>query len=134
MKPFQRFFTIPKHSILGDLKDQAFGRQSGLVEGVRNGFDHRVVLKLAAGYIDSYRQPGRNVIQRVPQAGLPAGLAQYPLAEGKYKIGFFRDRDKFGRRDQTFRRMMPSTKGFHTHHRTGFEIYDWLVMELKLAA
>ncbi|MNZ67939.1 hypothetical protein D3C78_861970 [compost metagenome] len=71
-------------------------------------------MQLHGGQVDCHAQFAE--AQIVPFAQLPAGLVEYPLADGDDVAVLFGQRDELVRRDHAKFRMLPAQQGFDADH------------------
>ncbi len=115
---------------LGQFEFEKGWLQPGLQQDGANAFQKMLAAELHRGDVDRHRHRPQPGIQ--PCSGLPACLAQDPLADRQNQTSVFRDRHKLRRRDESSVRMQPAYQRLGAGNRTRLEIDFRLVMQHKL--
>ncbi|RMS60168.1 hypothetical protein ALP65_04561, partial [Pseudomonas aeruginosa] len=116
----------------GHLEDQVAGLQAVAQECVAHRVDQAGMGELQG------RKVHRDVPLRMPavqpEAHLPAGFVEHPLADLHDQAGLFRQRQELAGGDQPVLRMLPAQQRFHADHRSVRRQYLGLVVQDQLPA
>ncbi len=128
----QRLFRGAHHRALGQLQLQQLRRQSAAGQGVDHGVHDRRGVGLAGGQVHADHQPGVGKLG-VPPLGVPAGLAQHPLAQPDDQAGLLGQPDEPVRADQPQLRVLPADQRLDRQHPSVQQRHDRLVVQHELA-
>ena len=126
-------FDVAHGDAFGHLQLQVARREPGLRQDALDHTGQVAAVELARRNVDRHGEVGRTR-QVPPCAGLGAGAAQHPFADGHDQAAFLGQGNEFGRRNRAAVRMAPAYQGFHAHDAPARNAELGLIMQRQLIA